>query len=773
MPGPFRGALRTTDGITRESLSPELCAALCQALGDPQPTPSQPPGEARVVRFTIDPVEGVTYPADLEHARALLNASLSTAQALSALARVGHCLAQLHQHGEVHGDLRPDLVWITDQREVLLLTYARRATPGALLHARIHPGGTPASAVGFAAPEVVAAYECTAASDVYGLAAIVYATLTGYSPLGQVNLPASALASRVYAALNQQPSARPTMRDLADALDDASRTSSIAVVMSESPYRPTPPGVSSAAEATQVQAQASETSAVLMLVLVVGGLCAFLGAVLLVVTGWDIVGAAGRVVMLSALAAGSWGVGAFAAHRKFDLGALVFKGVAGLFATVACGYAFYLLNEPGRLALLMALTAGAMAGGVGVERRGAPMGGTVLLLLGSQLLWAVGAQGLHMLSLGESAGAIAALAAAVSAVTYGLAIQRRSGLFGGFGALDFAIFAGAFGEYLKSGTVMGPATYALGVALAYAGLTALAAMRDEQTDPAGLPMAAGATLLALGSVLLGLVVMSEHWASHGLYGALWPAVVVLAALPFTRARAPFGAWAVWTVGAIVMVAPTIEALIRDDLGFALAAVAVGFATLIAALKLPAIAKSEGTQTLTVLGGLIGVMAVPDLRVFDQIDTSAAAGFELATQQTQYLALMASVSAGLLVLSYATWSGGGRRPVHRLLHVAALGQFYALFTLKSLVNLDALFAPTVLLLVSSALLALGVTTKRAAVMVISAIALVITVWIQYFVRLRGVVPVSVRLVGFGVGLLIGGVIYEQQLRRRLSALREWN
>ena len=52
------------------------------------------------------------------------------------------------------------------------------------------------------------------------------------------------------------------------------------------------------------------------------------------------------------------------------------------------------------------------------------------------------------------------------------------------------------------------------------------------------------------------------------------------------------------------------------------------------------------------------------------------------------------------------------------------------------------------------------------------ALVVDGWIQYFERLAGMFPVSVRLVGFGVGLLVGGVLYEQQVRHRLSRLRDW-
>jgi hypothetical protein len=80
---------------------------------------------------------------------------------------------------------------------------------------------------------------------------------------------------------------------------------------------------------------------------------------------------------------------------------------------------------------------------------------------------------------------------------------------------------------------------------------------------------------------------------------------------------------------------------------------------------------------------------------------------------------------------------------------------------------------VALAASAALLALGAATRRAAVLLVSAAALIVNLWIQYFVQLEGAFPLSVRLVGFGVGLLVGGVLYEQQVRHRISLLRDWN
>ncbi|MFO0627675.1 MAG: hypothetical protein U0325_18850 [Polyangiales bacterium] len=143
-------------------------------------------------------------------------------------------------------------------------------------------------------------------------------------------------------------------------------------------------------------ARAPELSPGLVFVLIVGGLCAFLGAVLLVSAGWGVVGELGRVAMLAALTGVSLGAGQLAASRGLSTGAAVARALAGLFGTVATGYAFYLLDEAGRLGLLTGLCALALAGGAVASSRGAPQAGLALLALGSQLGWAVGAQAIHM-----------------------------------------------------------------------------------------------------------------------------------------------------------------------------------------------------------------------------------------------------------------------------------------------------------------------------------------------------------------------------------------
>lgn len=765
MNGPFGGALTLTDGVTREALPAALAAALAAEQTHAWPRAA----DADVVFFSFG--EGVTYEGALTALRPWSEAALPKAAALAALGRVAERAARLHGRGLVHGDLRTGMIWLDASDAPVLLFPAHASAPGAALRARLHPGGAPATAVGYAAPEAAAAYEATPATDVYGLAAAVYESLTGYAPLGQVNLrpyaagPAGALAACVEAALNQVPAMRPTMAALASAVA-AAAAEAVADAPRAAAYRTAAPG--SAAEAAEARARSTEMSPVLALVLVFGGFCAFVGAVLLVVAGWDVVGEYGRVAILAGLAALAWGAGALAARRGLETGATVGRGLAGVFATVAAAYTFALLHDPGRLGLLVGLTALSLVGGLALERRGAPLGGAALVALGAQLPWAVGAQVIHMTDRDASAGVVAVLAAAVSAPAFGLAVWRRSGPFGALAALDLAVLFAALGEHLKTGSVMGAATYALAVAGAYAALALVASWRGARA--AAVPLGLGAVAAAAVSAIAGLLVLDQHWDTHGLRGAAWPFVVAAAAAALLRASAPMRSMAAFTAGAIVVLAPTAEAMVRAELAFTAGAAVVGALVLLAAVSCGALRERDDARTEALLAGLFGVMAAPTMRVLRAIEASRDGRW--LSHDAAAWAVVAASTAGLLALSYAVTTRVGRAR-RRLLEGAALAQLYGLLTLQVLTTRDQLAPAAAALVTSAGLLALGAATRRAAVLLASVTALIIHLWIQYFVQLLGVFPLSVRLVGFGVGLLVGGVLYEQQVRHRLARLRDWN
>ncbi|MFO0608630.1 MAG: hypothetical protein U0324_36020 [Polyangiales bacterium] len=224
---PFGGTVRHEGSATREALPPALASALAAAFTRAHPAAEGlSDDDARVVTFDLDGGD-VAYAADLSSASPWEAAGLPHAEALGLLARVGRTLAALHARGVVHGDVRPELLAVDWKKRVALLTPARASAPGAVLRARLDPGGAGPGAVAWASPEVIEGADATPASDVYGLAAVVYATLTGAAPAGQVNLQHHAagrqgdLARTIAAALDASPGARPAMDALAAAIDRA------------------------------------------------------------------------------------------------------------------------------------------------------------------------------------------------------------------------------------------------------------------------------------------------------------------------------------------------------------------------------------------------------------------------------------------------------------------------------------------------------------------------------------------------------------------------
>ncbi len=769
MTPPFGGTLRHDGAASYEVLPPGLGPALGAAFGAPHPPVlGLAPDDAPVVEFALVGDE-IVYAADLSGASPWSAASLPERDLLGLLGRVARTLAVVHGCDRVHGDLRPELLLNDPTRGVVVLAPGCASAPGALLRARLHPGGAAVATVAFAAPEVVLGTEVSPASDVYSLAAVVFATLTGSAPLGRVGLPAyedgphGELARTLAQCLDPVAAHRPPMEALAAALTRAALAPRPASA-DTAPYRTSAPGP---AYGSQASRPVRETSPVLVFTLLVGGFITFLGTVLLVSIGWSEAGVLGRGLLLAALSAGAFGLGALAERFKIDLGVVVARGVSAIFATVAIAFTFSHLEDPGRLGLLAALTAGAFVGGALAERREAPLGGAVLVGLGSQLLWTVGAQWIHMGHDLRGSGPVAVLGAVVSAVTYALALGRRAAPLAVVATLDLCVFFGALGDYLHTGSVMGPPGYALVVAAGYSLLAAGATRRGPDALAGPLGLAAG--LAAVLSAGLGVLVMHNHPESHREVGALWPYLVALCAAVLSRAGGPLGAVALFVAGGLVMVVPTGEAFVRDTLGMAGIAVAVGALVVAGTLRSARLQQRPAAQSEALLGGLAGMLCVPGLRLAALLTRPEPTDL---SEAGPWWGLVVATGCGLLVAAYAV-TDRVRRDHHRLLEAAAVLSLLGALTLQVVATLDPL-APALAALGCALALALyGFVGRRAVVFLAGVGGLVIHGWIQYFVRLQDVLPLSIRLVGFGVGLLVAGVVYEQQLRPRVVILRDWH
>ncbi len=548
--GLFGGVIEAGDGRCVERVNPDIARHLVVAAGSTPVARTAPEDHlAGIVPVTGDPDAGsLTLGSGLDGAAALPVAGASRGEGVQrSLADAAHALGALHGRGVVHGALWPEWIWRGVDGRTLLLTPAAAVDAPALLAVALRVGALAPSGIAFAAPEVLAGAPATAASDVYGMAAVACQALTGELPVGQFDrartfgeLP-SAAAYTLALGLHHTPQARPTMDALAAALE------AIAV---------TPPQPARTVKTAAPAAGGNELSAILVLVLAVGGFFVLTGAIWLVAIGWDQLGEVGRVALLLALTAGVWGAG------EWSLGARYTRS------------------------------------------------GLALVTLATQLLWADGAYVLHQQHR-DGAGSWSVVSVLVASATLAYALRLRAPVLGLAATVDLAIAAGCLGEYLRTGTFYGPAVYSACVGGAYALLTAVAEVRAARAVGAQLALA-GSLALALSAVL-GLHVLDE--GAHPTFGTLWPYLVtaLLAAPVFVRTRAPYQGIAAAVALFLVVIVPTAESVSQhQSLPYLFTAVALGAATAAAGILAPPFARDPVSELLLCLAGAVGLTASPGL-----------------------------------------------------------------------------------------------------------------------------------------------------------------
>lgn len=175
-------------------------AELAMSLEHPNVVPIHDAGELDgrlylVMRF----VEGT----DL---RALLReeGALEPRRALAIVAQVAHALDAAHAKGLVHRDVKPSNVLLTSEDHVYLTDFGltKRAESASGFTAAGQMLGT----IDYVAPEQIEGGEADTRGDVYGLACVLFETLTGAAPFAS----ASGGMAKMWAHLNAEP---PSVRD--------------------------------------------------------------------------------------------------------------------------------------------------------------------------------------------------------------------------------------------------------------------------------------------------------------------------------------------------------------------------------------------------------------------------------------------------------------------------------------------------------------------------------------------------------------------------------
>ena len=666
---------------------------------------------AGIVPFAGNTERGaVVYEASLAECAPLDASTAPRANVFRALADVAAALRALHARGYLHGALRPDFVWLDGQGAALLLAPERAIDPRALLQATLRAGVADPSVASFVAPEVLAGHAPSPAADVYALAATAYHSLTGELSAGQLDLHRALFGAPPWIAhvLHGALSAAPATRPPLTDLEHALRA--IAHASDGAGQR----------QAPAVAKSGSELSAILVLVFIVGGIFVFSGAIWLVAVTWSSIGELGRFALLAVLTGGVWAGAELARNSKYPRSALALEMLACQLLWADAGYLLFLLHENG-------------------------------------------------------AGAWSIAASCVSLVALALALRRRSLLLGVTAAANFAVVAGCFGAFLSTGAELGPLVYAGLVGLGYAAIGAAGAKIAGRS--VGVPFAVfSAASLAL-SACLALVVLGDH--TNHVVAIAWPYVIVAAlAVPVVtrvpprpsvdhaaaepgtcRHAAIFG----FTCALVITFAPTFEALIvSDSLPFLFAAVGIGAAVATAGFVAPPLSSDPTRHVLAALSGAIAVTAAPGILALEHLDDA----------RPLRLAIALGVGGGLVLLAYFLSINAAIKSGYRLLEGAGLLLFFGLLTLASLMKLESFVYPGVLLAGGLVVMVLGSIGRRATLVGFASSALLLNLWIQYFGKLKEVLPTSLLLVGFGLGLLAGGFSLERKVRALLPELKSW-
>lgn len=648
---------------------------------------------------------------------------LSAPEPLLALAQVADALATLHGAGITHGDLGPRMIGRrhvpsagadTAPRVSLLVPGRSLPGPGALARALVLAGIEPLSSTAYLAPEVLAGAAPDAAADVYALAALVYRVVSGAPPLGQLD----SLPAPLRAALSPDPARRPKAADLATMLH-AGALQPVAA--------PPPPAteLTSPAQRQALRTDSAQMSTMLLVLLVLGGAFVFFGAIWLVTTNWGALG------------------------------------------------------ESGHFVLLLVLTCGAALAGWILERRGYGGTGLTLTLLASRLLWADAAYVVDIEDALSQSGTWSIAAALVSVASALLLVVKRGPLYAWMTAIDLAIFAGCLGQYLSSGTALGPSLYAALVSLAFALCAILASLlpsRSPSSAPAneapfslGLPFAVFSVIAVWISAIAALFLFSEP--GNEAFATAWPyALLVAPALVIARAPTVYRWCGAAALVPVLLLVPSIEALVQHErLPYLVAPIVIGFAILGVLASSPAHDLRDLARAVL---GITNVAAAPTILFLIEGFEHPAEGAP-GEQLLPYFAAWAIGAVGLSIYGYVASGRAVSKPTYRLVELTGLLQFFGAATILSLVNDTGTFYPALIFVTAAVVLAAALITRRASLLFASAIALLVNLSLQYFVRLHHLLPTAVLIIGFGVVLLGLGLAYERRVKRLLPLLRAWS
>lgn len=348
----------------------------------------------------------------------------------------------------------------------------------------------------------------------------------------------------------------------------------------------------------------------------------------------------------------------------------------------------------------------------------------------------------------------------------------KSALLAFASTVHFAVAAMALGDHFSTGTTNGPSLWLFLTSVAYVVLGVVVLRFDDNLrtahTAAGGFFAAGSTLLAVA-----LLARDSTWTEAALFGAAFAYVpfAVCAPLLFDRKDSSRVLAAVAVL--VLFALPGIELVVRAE-SFELSLLAAAAGLVGVALRVLVITPERAERS-------VGALADSFLMAFCVISGATTlapsligAGFIIGRPLSSVVE-----HAMLVVLPLGALFGLGmgaerleRARAGRLLQLAATAVYLGVFTLSSFSEPQDYGHPALLFIGGIVLLALGTRTRHPHVVFLSSSALMLGFWTQFFMKLHSHAPMSVLLILFGVGILVGGVLYEKHVKALVTSVRSW-
>lgn len=460
--------------------------------------------------------------------------------------------------------------------------------------------------------------------------------------------------------------------------------------------------------------------------------------------------------------------------------------IAALQALVSAACLWSGLSDTGRGLLSLAGAVALVAGAVALlrlesTRKTRDQEAIALAIAGTCVGWIAA---WHLLSgarlLGDE-GAWTAAAALITLVTYGLVVFARSAVLSAVAALYLAVTAAMLGDYLSTGTLLGPSLYTGAVCAVFLGVAFL--LHSLGGFALGASPAVGACLWAAVSAVCGLVVLDRR--DGDAFGVAWPlgltALAVAATVVGPRAYRLIAALAMIP---LVAFAPTTIVFLAEDaerVGYLQLAVVVAFGVIATGYWAPG-ERTLGRQLLLILPALLPATFPPGLLCLVKcagkdglqlLLDAVASGGRVHTTPFAYLASVVGISGVLVGLAFLFAPRAASRAGYRVLEGAGLLLFFGTTSLLSFFRLEDWFYPGLIFGGGALVIVLGAWQRRALLVASATPVLVLHLWVQYFAKLNDHVPTFGLVLGFGVGLMAFGLLFERRVKHALPSLREWD